>query len=65
MPHDVWWLGFDCAHAWDLVPSMIAFEIAAGFEVDRHDVYRDLAYVQRETEALAEQLRALAAMAGA
>lgn len=21
---DVWWIGFDCAHAWDLIPWMVA-----------------------------------------
>ena len=61
-PDDVWWFGWDAAHAFDLVPSMAALRSAMvdddlprlppGFE----DVYRDLAYVQAETNRLAEQL---------
>lgn len=56
-PDNVWWLGFDCAHVYDLVP---------GFRIDAdpwhldHDRYRDLAYVRRETERLADHLRARA-----
>ncbi|KKN75260.1 hypothetical protein LCGC14_0382590 [marine sediment metagenome] len=48
-PHDtgqdVWWIGFDCAHLYDLTPS------------DPHpgDVYRDESYVRNELEGLARQ----------
>ncbi|HEX7788423.1 MAG TPA: hypothetical protein VF653_19540 [Methylomirabilota bacterium] len=47
---DVWWLGFDCAHAFDISPKM-----------RRHagEVYRDWAYVEREVLSLAEQLAAM------
>jgi hypothetical protein len=43
-PDDVWWLGFDCAHAWDFVPGMAAlmrpdpFDVAIG---DPSSVRRD------------------------
>lgn len=48
---DVLWIGFDTAHAGDLMPGMgLRF---AG------DVYRDLAYVRAEVESLADQVRAL------
>jgi hypothetical protein len=47
----VWWFGFDCAHAFDLVPLM-------PFKQD-HSIYRDIAYVRDETKRLAEQLAAI------
>lgn len=45
---NVWWLGFDCAHAFDLVPYL---NLGPG-------VYRDLAYVRAEVVKLARQIRA-------
>jgi hypothetical protein len=54
-PHDVWWFGFDTAHAGDLVPSMARYEAAWGLG-NRVDIYRDLAYVQAECASLAKQL---------
>lgn len=58
-PDRVWWLGFDCAHAWDLSPGMRA-ELT-GLGTPRHDLdetYRDVAYVKAECARLAEQARA-------
>jgi len=49
-PDDVWWIGFDCSHAWDLVPGMLRYGVSAG------QIYRDRAYVTGETKRLAEQL---------
>lgn len=47
-PADVWWFGFDCAHAGDIVPD---------FRFTFHgDTYRDIAYVRAECAALAAQL---------
>jgi hypothetical protein len=46
----VWWLGFDCAHAFDYTPGM-----AVRFG---EDVYRDVAYIIHETERLARQCEA-------
>ena len=44
-------VGFDCAHAGDLIPSNdVNFE---------GDTYKDMKYVMRETDELAEQLFAL------
>lgn len=51
---DVWWLGFDCAHAGDLCPSMIAMRNIIGLPARIDGVYRDQAYVMRETEYLAQ-----------
>jgi hypothetical protein len=79
MPEDVWWLGFDCAHLSDLSPAIVVGEMAERRLLPdelaeklrqintrhlREDTYRDLPYVKRETECLAEQLRALAEKGG-
>lgn len=72
-PDDVWWFGFDCAHAYDYMPAMDArlrslcvpgyddappYDHATAVQSDTFFVpqYRDLAYVQAETNRLAEQL---------
>jgi hypothetical protein len=48
---DVWWLGFGCAHAHDVVPSMD--------EVEWFDAsYKNWAFVTRECERLAEEIKA-------
>lgn len=72
-PDDVWWFGFDCAHAGDFAPKHEASHYGKGYPwLDKPydhatavaasdfsvDVYRDLAYVRAETERLAEQLAA-------
>jgi hypothetical protein len=56
-PEKVWWLGFDCAHAFDLSPSFRGRDRIFG---DRAD-YRDRAYVEAEIAALAGQLTAVPA----
>jgi len=48
---DLWWLGFDCAHAWDLVPGM-----RVDYLTTEKLAYRNIEYVKKETEHLAEQL---------
>lgn len=65
----VWWLGFDCAHAGDVMPKMA--EALAGVAVRAYadlerldlgpklvsrDSYKDIAYVTAEVNSLAEQL---------
>jgi hypothetical protein len=52
-----WWVGFDCAHAFDLVPSFEALARSLLGRTKPHpsDHYRDLAYVRSETCGLAEQ----------
>jgi hypothetical protein len=61
-PDHVWWLGFDCAHAWDISPGRSAYErrhnlpeIGASWDSS----YRTLAYVKRECANLARQLAAM------
>lgn len=45
----VWWIGFDCAHAYDLLPSTDIYSLNV--------VYRDINYVKNEVKNLARQLR--------
>jgi len=47
-----WWFGFDCAHAWDLVPTMLR----DGYHSQAESSYRDIAYVREECGKLARQL---------
>jgi len=56
-PGDVWWFGFDCAHAYDLSPGHAAGlrEQLPGYG-GIYDVYRDLGYVRNEVRNLARQL---------
>jgi hypothetical protein len=51
---EVWWFGFDCAHAGDLTP---AWKVA-GINVGDFESYRDVGYVKKEIEQLAAQLAA-------
>jgi len=55
---DYWWYGFDCAHAGDLCPNYHYRTPRAYRGSD--DVYRDINYVKRETEKLAQQLAEVA-----
>lgn len=48
-PDDVWWVGFDCAHGGDLVPSFTKY----GFY--KNDSYRTVEYVQSEIQQLVAQ----------
>lgn len=52
-PDNVWWLGFDCAHSGDLSPGMLAL----GFRSMEYASYRDINYVRREVNKLAEQAK--------
>lgn len=56
-PADVWWFGFDCAHAWDQSPGYDA--LSPTHLRDSHDVYRDVAYVESECASLAKQIAAV------
>lgn len=69
-PHDVWWIGFDCAHAFDLTPKLQADlgRLAQQRDVDLgladlmkldppwRPTYRGVAYVRAEVRKLAAQL---------
>lgn len=51
---EVWWLGFDCAHCFDLSPGLVA-SVELAWEADGCE-YRDKAYVEAEVNRLAAQL---------
>ncbi len=61
-PEKVWWLGFDCAHAFDLQPGRLDAMRKAGvtelacFEPFPGEIYRSLEYVEKEVTELAEQI---------
>lgn len=52
-PDNVWWLGFDCAHAGDGVPAINGILKKENFYSRG---YKDIEYVTHETKDLAEQL---------
>lgn len=54
-PDDVWWLGFDCGHAFDYTPALDTQKLGPG-DYRRDETYRDIAYVKAECESLARQL---------
>lgn len=54
---DVWWFGFDCMHAWDLVPAWMATNpVDRFFERDLKLKYRDVEWVTLAVTGLAAQL---------
>jgi len=64
-PNNVWWLGFDMAHAFDYVPGMAAtvkksmperYDYAGLHSMEE---YKTLEYARAETNQLAEQLAAM------
>lgn len=60
-PDNVYWFGFDCAHAGDVSPGMSAFrdQFNLSFLGEYPDKYRDVSYVQAETNRLAQQLASM------
>lgn len=54
-----WWFGFSCDHAYDLIPTARP-KSSGSKSSELARMYRDDAYVVRETIALAAQLRAIA-----
>jgi hypothetical protein len=69
-PDHVYWIGFDCGHAWDKKPGNDALlrSIAPDLEEMRQELsvgilaetYRDLAYVQDQCRHLARQVKGAA-----
>jgi hypothetical protein len=54
-PDDVYWLGFDCAHGHDISPAHSQF--GDHFMGGEHfSTYKDVAFVRRDCERLAEQI---------
>ena len=58
-PHGLWWLGFDCGHAWDLVPGMMKHQMKYEILHPLHHTglrYRNFQFVVDETNRLATEL---------
>lgn len=57
------WLGFDCAHAGDLMPGLDKHLRKLGHlyadELDQYEVYRDQEYVTQNVLELAKQIKTL------
>jgi hypothetical protein len=49
----VWWLGFDCSHCYDYMPSLGLFEGSLSAKLG---TYRNVAFVKEQTERLVDQL---------
>lgn len=49
VPDNLWVIGFDCAHAGDLIPSDITPDL-------ENEIYRDFDFVKSEVDSLAKQL---------
>lgn len=45
-----YWIGFDCAHINDLIPGVRGF-------CERDATYKNIAYVRRECESIARQIK--------
>ena len=59
---NLFWYGFDCAHAGDIVPVMNRdYEKLSSLllQAFANDIYRNVDFVMRETKNLAEQLRGI------
>lgn len=54
------WIGFDCAHAWDLVPGFEELGFKDKFVNNSKGAYRDIAYVTAQVERMARQVKAMA-----
>ncbi len=58
---NLWWFGFDCAHAGDLCPGLQATMREMGILSNVHDddIYCTIGYVREECLSLAQQLKQL------
>jgi hypothetical protein len=54
---DMWWLGFDCAHIGDLVPSL--YEIEHNYPYHDNEKYKNSEYVRNELESMVDQIISL------
>jgi hypothetical protein len=47
---DLWWIGFDCAHAGDFS------DFYEDMTLDNEDIYRDMEYVENEIKSMVDQI---------
>lgn len=52
---DVWWIGFDCAHASDVLP-LVGVNVYLGHLLSSFPTYKPIGFVRNEVKNLAEQL---------
>jgi hypothetical protein len=57
---ELWWFGFDCAHAGDLCPKIESYLNSVRDPWPKNYVYRNMKYVENECRLLAKQLKELA-----
>lgn len=50
---DVWWLGFDCCHCFDVTPALVRLKMSVG----PRETYKNIYFALQETKRLAEQAR--------
>jgi len=53
-----WWIGFDCGHAFDIVPAMTKFDVLFGSLFGGERVYRDIAFVKAGCASIAAEAMA-------
>ncbi len=56
---EVFWFGFDCAHAGDLTPLRVSRLLSSDIF---HEMYRNFEYVKNEVTSLAQQINKLLAV---
>jgi hypothetical protein len=66
-PDRLWWLGFDCGHAWDIQPGLMiysrstpALEELMDHLLESGATYKPVGYVKRQCAELAAQVRQVA-----
>lgn len=59
-PANVWWVGFDCAHAWDVSPTLNAQFPDLNLAEALGGTYRDFGYVRQQVTILALQAKLVA-----
>jgi len=57
---ELWWIGFDCAHAWDMTPGIemrlpldMQMKIS---DIDKNVTYKNIEYVRNECKSIVDQL---------
>lgn len=55
----LYWIGFDCSHYEDFIPGFMALPVELPYM--QMNIYRDLAFVERQIKSLAQQFRKAAA----
>lgn len=55
---NIWWLGFDCAHAFDFTPGLADMLGPGGTVPGERWEYKTIAYVKNEIQRLAQQCQA-------